>query len=189
MNREFQFTRRDVVFILSSLAVLVFMIVLICLQVRSLRDARASVAAEQLALEQHRARLQSLIALSKKADIMQIELATCDALMPGSPQESALMRDLQHLGDTSQTSFIEISFDKRSPKAGYTEMPVTISYEGLNNGLVELLHSLQTWQRAIRIDELRVGKGSLDYPQLRADIKASAFYQQTSSGETGGDGK
>jgi len=41
-----------------------------------------------------------------------------------------------------------------------------------------LLDNMQTWNRALRINEVKVTKGRDDLPRIQAEIKAAAFYHQ-----------
>ncbi|MBV1735131.1 MAG: hypothetical protein KMY50_05100, partial [Candidatus Desulforudis sp.] len=41
-----------------------------------------------------------------------------------------------------------------------------------------LLDGLRDRSRAIRVDELKIGEGSEELPQIKADIKAKAFSRQ-----------
>jgi flagellar basal-body M-ring protein/flagellar hook-basal body protein fliF len=133
---------------------------------------------EELALQQEEARLLNLIALSKQAPELEERKARAEALLPPLPKENTLLTGMQDLGVESKTDLLEVSFGERIPQQGYDEMPLNLTFEGRYHGLLKLLDNLQNWQRNVRIDEVKIGKGKDDYPWVKADLTAAAFYQQ-----------
>ena len=49
---------------------------------------------------------------------------------------------------------------KRVPKKDYDEMPIKLTFEGHYHGLLILLDNLQNWKRNVRVNEVKVSKGS-----------------------------
>jgi type IV pilus assembly protein PilO len=110
--------------------------------------------------------------------VLKESLAALGRLMPAEPQESTLINTIQGMADDCGIQFQQIQFEKRVPKQGYVEMPVKFTFQGRYNGLLALLDKLQKGSRAVRIDEVKVGKGKEDLPQIKVDVTASAFFVQ-----------
>ncbi|MEG3068017.1 MAG: type 4a pilus biogenesis protein PilO [Syntrophaceticus schinkii] len=64
------------------------------------------------------------------------------------------------MADKSKTDLLQVRFEKRIPKKGYDEMPIKLTFEGRYHGLLILLDNLQNWERNVRVNEVKVGKGS-----------------------------
>lgn len=147
-------------------------------RVDDLRSARDTVAAEQAAVAGAEAQLQSLIKARDQASVLKKRLDAFDRLIPAEPKESALINEIQGMADGDGVRFLQIRFEKRAPKQGYVEMPVKIAFQGRYHGLLALLDNLQNGDRAVRIDEVKVGKGKEELPQIKAEVTASAFFIQ-----------
>jgi type IV pilus assembly protein PilO len=149
---------------------------LLYLQIGALNRARDAVAREREALARAEVQLQKLVRAKARAVAVQQELARVNHLLPPEPQEDALLRDLKEAAIWSGLDLTEVRFEKRVSKAGYVEMPLKLVFEGRYPCLVELLAALQAGPRALRIDEVKVGKGRKEFPFIKADVSATAFY-------------
>lgn len=177
-NLEKKKTQQTVLSVVLGVAILACMIFLLYNQTGTLQEARAQVEQEELALQQEEARLLNLIALSKQASELEERKARAEALLPPLPKENTLITGMLDLGVTSKTDLLQVRFGERIPQQGYDEMPINLTFEGRYHGLLILLDNLQNWQRNVRIDEVKIGKGKDDYPWVKADLTAAAFYQQ-----------
>lgn len=161
-----------------GIIVLVGIAFMIHARVGALRNARETLAAEQATLAGDEAQLQAMIEARDQELVLKESLAALGRLMPAEPQESTLINTIQGMADDCGIKFQQIQFEKRVPKQGYVEMPVKFTFQGRYNGLLALLDKLQKGSRAVRIDEVKVGKGKEDLPQIKVDVTASAFFVQ-----------
>ncbi|MFY9272573.1 MAG: type 4a pilus biogenesis protein PilO, partial [Thermacetogeniaceae bacterium] len=143
-----------------------------------LKEAREVVEQEQITLKKEQSRLNYLIQLSKQAEELEQRKKYLAELIPPLPDEDLLITGIQGLADQSNTDFLQVRFENRIAKEGYEEMPVILTFEGRYHGLLTLLDNMQTWNRVLRINEVRVSSGRDDLPQIQAEIKAAAFYHQ-----------
>jgi len=169
-NRGNQFLTVVTVLVVLGLLLLLYQ------QVRAFRRATARAAEEQLLLDQARARLQVLVQLKSRAAELENQKAVLQARLPADPGEDKLISELQSFADLAGMRFILIRFGERRPGDGYVEMPFTIMLEGRYHQLLDLLGYLQECDRAIRINELKLGQGQQPLPQLVVTIGASTFF-------------
>ena len=177
-NPETKKQQQMVITIVLGIAILACMIFLLYHQINALKEARTVVEEKQVTLQKEQSRLNYLIQLSKQADKLEQRKEYLAELIPPLPNEDLLITGIQGLADQSNTDFLQVRFENRIAKDGYEEMPVILTFEGRYHGLLTLLDNMQTWNRALRINEVKVGKGRDDLPQIQAEIKAAAFYHQ-----------
>jgi Tfp pilus assembly protein PilO len=163
------------VLLIVSCLLVVAMLVAIYLQFGTMRQKQAAVAAEELALNQARSKLQSMKALAEKEDEFRENLVVLGHLMPGSAEEEKLIVDMQSAADLSELHFSVIRFGESADKEGYKALPVTMTYEGQFHGLLNLLEYVSVYERAVRIEELRIQLGA-EPPDITVNVKASVFY-------------
>lgn len=157
----------------AGLALLVF---LLYMQIGALQAAWQEVATETTSLNQVQLRLQGLLTAREQYSGLQELLHRYDSLMPAKPEEKALLNILETTAEETGTIFNQIQFDGRITQQGYVEMPIKLSFTGRYQGLINLIDHLQNGPRDIRIDEIKLAKGSQDQHELKVDITASSFY-------------
>jgi Tfp pilus assembly protein PilO len=163
----------------SALTVLVLVVLLVAglaanyLQWGNFQEANARLAEEELLLLVAQTRLNSLKELEKKVPQMEADLEVLGALLPAGPQEDKFLLDLQSGSDLSDMKFMQIRFGERVVGDGFVEMPVSAQFEGTYHELLYFLDYLQVYERAVRIDELRVDEAE---DGMMVSVQASAFY-------------
>ncbi|MDW7683206.1 MAG: type 4a pilus biogenesis protein PilO [Bacillota bacterium] len=145
------------------------------MQWNKLREEQALVVQEEQALEVSEARLSSLRALAAKEEQMRADLELLNQMMPEEPQEDDLIRDLQSGADLSGMHFIHVRFSGRNVAEGYVEMPVDTAFDGTYHELLYFLDYLKVYERAVRINELRLDEKQ-DSDDMSVNIRASMFY-------------
>ncbi|HHV35937.1 MAG TPA: type 4a pilus biogenesis protein PilO [Syntrophomonadaceae bacterium] len=178
MDLEKKRSQQTIISVVLGAAILACMIFLLYNQANALKEARFQVEQEESTLQKEEGRLLQLISLSKQAPELEERKARAEELIPAFPGESLLITGIQDLADKSKTDLLDVSFEKRVPKKGYDEMPIKLTFEGRYHGLLILLDNLQNWKRNVRVNEVKVSKGSEDLPQIKAEITAAAFYQE-----------
>lgn len=178
MDLEKKKQQQTIITVVLGVAMLACMFFLLYNQTNALKEARSQVEQEETALKQEEMRLLNLIKLSKQAPELEERKALAEALIPPLPNENLLIAGIQDIADKSKTDLLEVHFDKRVSKQGYDEMPIKLTFEGRYHGLLILLDNLQNWNRNIRVNEVKVSEGSKEYPQIKVEITAAAFYQQ-----------
>jgi Tfp pilus assembly protein PilO len=162
------------------IAVTVFVLfvglVMMFVQWGSLRDEKVRLAEEEQQLVITEARLQSLIALEAKRDELDADGEVLEQLLPDGPQENQLIRDLQSGADLANMGLGQIRFSPRVGQEGFTAMPVGLSFTGTYHQLLSLLDYLQVYERAFRIQDLRVDMGSGEDEDMMISIQGSTFY-------------
>jgi Tfp pilus assembly protein PilO len=145
------------------------------LQWRNLQQVRERVQEEEQMLELAQTRLVSLRQLALRQEVMAEDLDLLMQMMPGEPQEDVLILDLQSGADLSRMNFKHIRFGGRTQGEGYVEMPLDAAFVGTYHELLHFLDYLTLYERAVRIEELRVDAVP-DTNQMSVNIRASAFY-------------
>lgn len=159
-----------------GIVVLGIMIFLIYGQYSARQDLVKRVEEESLNVVRLNARLESLRQLAEREDEMRTQMALLDQLLPGSSEEDSLIRILQRSADAAQISMVHIRFGERIDRDDHVEMPLSLSFEGRYQHLVDLLDNIENSPRAIRIDEVEMGQGRIQLPYLAINVRGSAFY-------------
>lgn len=107
---------------------------------------------------------------------MQSNLDRLDHLLPSGPQEDKLIVDLQSGADLWAMGFLLVRFGDRAEMNGFKEMPMTIGFDGSYHDLLNLLDYLRVYERAVRVDEIKMAPGRDKANMLSINMKASAFY-------------
>jgi type IV pilus assembly protein PilO len=147
-------------------------------QVIAFKAARDMAATEQAAVESARARLQELTRVKERSAGLQEQLALYNKILPAEPAEDMLITEINNIAQKSGMHFLQVRFEQRVKKQDYVEMPFRITFEGRYHALLDLLADLQDGPRALRIDNIKIGKGREELPQIKAEIAASAFYSE-----------
>ena len=172
-NSEVESSRWPIALAVVVLAIMIF---LIYGQYSVHQDLVDRVEEEDLNVVRLTARLESLRQLAEKEDEMRTQMALLDQLMPGNPLEDELIRSLQRSADAAKISMMHIRFGGRIDSEDYVEMPLNLSFEGRYEHLVQLLSHIENSPRAIRIDEVDMGRGRAELPYLAINVRGSAFY-------------
>ncbi|MFZ5644798.1 MAG: type 4a pilus biogenesis protein PilO [Bacillota bacterium] len=166
----------DILIFLLIALVLASMLILIYNQLLTARGAYLGVAEEQAALARDQDRLEQLASLKNRAGELQESVARFDHLMPREPEEQSLLNDIDALAGQCGAQLTGFRLEERVNGQEYIEMPFKATFQGRYQNLVSLLGELKKSPRAIRIDEVKLGKGDRDLPYIQAEISASAFY-------------
>jgi len=156
--------------------VLLSVVLLLFRQVRALSDVKARVAEEQVLLAQTRAILQKMQEAEKQAEQLENQHMLLDRLLPGEPREDELILQLQLWADLADMQLLQIRFGDRVKKEGYIEMPVQVTMEGKYHQMLVWLGHAESSERAVRIDEIKVGAARAGPPKMLFTVRASAFY-------------
>lgn len=174
--------------LIPVLALLCFcgLLYLIVTQTAALRQTRQAAAAERIAVARAEEKLATLKQVRSRAGEMKERLEKCHSLVPVEADEDRLISRIQDMADMAGMRFLEIRFGERVPKDGYLEMPLDISFQGSYSSLLLLLDELQNGERAITVDEVKIGAGKEDLPQIKAEINATAYCCQEIKGAVEG---
>ncbi len=139
-------------------------------------DLLESIEVEEANVAAAKTRLDYLQDLAARSDEMEESLEIMSRLIPDEPLEDELIVQLSAEAEAVDIGLIQIRFDERSEGEGYVEMPINLSFEGRYLQAIELLKSLADSERGIRIDDIRMGRGSEDLPFLSITVRGSVFY-------------
>ncbi|KAB2951314.1 type 4a pilus biogenesis protein PilO [Heliorestis acidaminivorans] len=164
--------------VLALIAIVLFLLTafLFYYQFGQLQVAREAVREEQQQLNQAKVRLQELVAIKANVDIMENNLAYLERRLPFQPRQDDIIKVLHSTAGQSGTHLTNLRFGNEASKDGYVEMPLTLSYEGRYHDVIALLQRFDQAERAFRVEEIKLSKGRGDFPELKADITAKAFY-------------
>lgn len=161
------------------LAVLILLFVALLaagyLQYGTLQKVTALAETEELQLSQARLRLQSMKALAEREEEFKEALVVLEQLLPGTAGDERLLVDMQSAADLSALRFTVIRFGERVGSEGYYTIPLNFSFEGRFHGLLNLLEYIRVYERAVRLEEIRIALGQ-EAPDVNVQIRASAFY-------------
>ena len=150
---------------------------LIYYQLSTLRDLRAEVEMEELAVMTARANLNRLIDHRDRADEYQRRLDFAVRMIPPEPGEDFLLRFFHRTATNLDMRVVEIRFGGRSEhEDGYTVMPLSIVLEGDFNNLRSFLRQVYNAERAIRVEDIRLSRAGGAGTTLRITMSATAFY-------------
>lgn len=121
-------------------------------------------------------RLDYLKDLAARSDEMEESLEIMAQLIPDHPLEPELIILLNDAAEAVDIGMLQVRFDERIEQEGYMEMPINLSFEGRYLQAIELLKSLAGSDRGIRIDDIRMGRGSEELPFLNILVRGSVFY-------------
>lgn len=165
----------------SNLVVLLLVLLVVVgifatvMQWGKLQEERARVQEAEQMLELAQTRLVSLRQLALRQEALEEDLDLLMQMMPGEPQEDVLILDLQSGADLSRLNFTQIRFGGRNQSEGYVEMPLDTAFVGKYHELLHFLDYLKLYERAVRIEELRVDAVP-DTGDMSVNIRGSAFY-------------
>jgi Tfp pilus assembly protein PilO len=163
----------------SVLTILVLVVLLVAglalnwMQWNGYRLAQERLEQEELLLTLTQTRLQKLRELQQQAPQMEADLIVLSSLLPDVPLEDKLLVDFQSGADLSEMGFVQIRFGERVEKEEFMEMPMNVQFEGAYHELLHFLDYLQVYERAVRIDELRVDEAD---DTMMVSVRASTFY-------------
>ncbi len=161
--------------LLVSVLMVAVVLVLIYLQFGALNEKKAEAEAEALMLSQAQTKLASLRELAKRESEFNEYLAVFEQLMPAAAQDETLIVDMQSAADLSELQFKVIRFGERAENEGSNVLPMQMTFEGRFHGLLNLLEYIRVYERAVRIEEIRIVL-SQEEPDITVNLKASAFY-------------
>ena len=148
------------------------------MQWKTLQTEKVRVEDEQQQLGLAQSRLLGMMSLEKNKDELNADYELVVGLLPSLPSEDGIIRDIQSGADLSGMHFVFIRFGERILGEGYMEMPVNLSFEGNYHQVLHFLDYLQVYERAMRIDELRLDQSNSDDGKMMVSIVASAFYAE-----------
>jgi type IV pilus assembly protein PilO len=131
------------------------------------------LAQEKQALDAVNDRLLAMVELKKQNAQMEADLEILSQLLPVNPLEDQLIVDFQSGADLSDMKLVQVRYGERIEHEGFVEMPVNILFEGNYHELLHFLDYLQVYERAVRVDELRMDELE---DKMSVSIQASAFY-------------
>ncbi len=160
-----------------ALLVVVGLVYVGYVQLGSWQRAQSELEAEQAALFGAQQRLASLKQLAEEEETMRDDLEFMAQLMPDVLWDENVIRDMQAGADLSDLDFIIIRFSDRARRDGYTVLPLAMTFEGSYYGLLNLLEYMGAYERAMRIEELRIGPGrDAEESQLvQANLRVNLF--------------
>jgi len=73
--------------------------------------------------------------------------------------------------------FIQIKFDPRVERDGYSEMPLIITFKGKYPDFISFIQKIRNGQRAVRIDGINAGMSENSGNTITTELTAKAFYR------------
>lgn len=167
-------------YLVIALAVLlvILSVVLIYVQYNTLVSLRAEVEEEEMLLITAQARLNRLIDHRNNAPEYEMRLEYARRMIPGEPGEDAMLRYIQRLANDYDLRAVNIGFGNRADQETYTTMPITMTIEGSYPDLQRMLRQLRDGSRAVRVDNISIGRTGAADSQLRVTLSAATFYNQ-----------
>ncbi|MDO7788648.1 type 4a pilus biogenesis protein PilO [Desulforamulus aquiferis] len=167
-------TKAELPLIIGIVALLLILL-LIYKQVGLLNQARQELQTEQAAVTQATSQLQSLVKIRDQSEHFQQELKMLEEIMPKEPRENLLIKLLESKAAKSGMQIKQIKFGQYESKQEHYEIPIFLTLEGQYHGLLNLLDELQAGPRALRTEEVKIGKGG-NLSSIQVELTAKAFY-------------
>ncbi len=172
--------RKEIIILAVAALLLIFAIAITVLQFNSLRNLRASIEEEELAVIQARSTVTRRLEHREKAAEYEEKISFLQQLMPDTPQEEQVLRYIDYLAGEHGLDVQQISFGEREENedAGYVRMPLSITIEGRFQNIIDLMEHLYNGERAVRVDNISISLAETpDQPaNTRVSISASTFY-------------
>lgn len=162
--------------VLPVVAVILAALAALFWQFTALKAAKEWLENEKTMLAQANARLQAMAELERQASAFEQELAFLQKLLPDGPEEDRLLVDLQSGADLAGMRFVQVRFGEPVARDKYFELPLNLVFEGSYHQLLQLLQYLEVYERALRIEELRMDRGRAEPPGMTVNMRASVFY-------------
>ncbi len=172
--------RKEIAVMALVALLLLFAIVLAVMQFNNLRDLRALVEEEKMAVTQARATLNQRLEHRDNVAEYEERIRVLQLLIPQAPREDQVLSYFDFLSAEHELNVQQISFGGReeNAEAGYVRMPLTITIEGRYQNLVNFLAHLYDGDRAVRVDSVAMTLAETPGAQanIRVSISAGVFY-------------
>jgi type IV pilus assembly protein PilO len=152
-------------------------------QSSQIKQIKAEEATIQQQINDQRAKTAAARSVPKihVADVYRLAKA-----MPDSVDMPDLLLELSQLARETGITFDSIAPGTSTPKAGYTVIPVTVSFNGNFFNLSDFLYRLRTLVdihdsrleatgRLFSVDTLQFSEAAQKFPQIRAELLIDAF--------------
>ncbi len=166
-----------------SLLVLAALLAAIFFQVGAVREAREALAAERRAVVQMEERRRYLLELQKNIPAWKQYVDAHLSLIPAGPEENTLLIELHEMAFLAGVHDFQVGFGEPVARPGYTEIPLTLRFEGSYRSTLRFLDELRYGVRAIRVDKVNLVSGGAGPSGLKAEITAAAFHRGDSGDE------
>ncbi len=172
--------RKLFLIVLASLILLGAMSFPVYMKLREYTGLFVSIWQEKAGLEEDRLKLARLQELSREEASINGFADSGKAMMPDAPAEGELIGYIQGLAREVNADFIEIRFDARVKGKEYSEMPLTIIFEGSYSDFVSFIEKIRDGGRAVRLDGINAAAAESGGSEIRAELTARAFYREGS---------
>lgn len=140
----------------------------------ALSDARERLAEEEQALQLAEIQLERLQEIGRQAPEFAKYLTSLEHLMPGQPEEDALIACLEKMAVDNDVRFSRINFNARQETDdGFVEIPLNLTFQGDYRSFLSMMSRIQQPQeksRAFRVENLQLN-------QDRLELNVKAFYR------------
>lgn len=158
--------------------------IIIYLEYKNIGDIQYKITMAQDDLLKSQVRLQVLNKLKEDYPQFEQKLALYGRLIPDTPDEQDIIKDMDRLLNASGARLKHISFDGSEPSEGFVAMPMSITIDANYFSLLNFLDALDGYNRLIRIDSISMGRQS-DTSELNVNMSCRAFYRQENSDKQG----
>ncbi len=173
-------SRKGLVIMILAGLLLLLAIVMTVLQFNNLRELRAAVEEEEMAVMEVRAVLNRRLEHRANAPEYEERIRVIELMIPKTPQEEQILRYFDYLAEEYDLRVQQINFGGRvtNEEQGFVRMPLSVTLEGRFPNMVDLFSHLYRGGRAVRVDDLSISLAPT--PTLpantRASISANAFH-------------
>lgn len=173
-------SRKDLMIMILAGLLLLFAIVMTVLQFNNLRELRAAVKEEEMAVMEARAVLTRRLEYRANAPEYEERIRILELMMPDTPQEEQILRYFEYIAEEHDLRVQQINFGGRviNEEQGFVRMPLSITLEGRFINMVDLFAHLYHGERAVRVDNISISLAPTpDLPaNTRVSISANAFH-------------
>jgi len=156
------------------LVLIVAGLVLCFLQLKKFTVAQGQLQEEEDLLAQEETKLSALKLLQQRAGEWEKEQEILLLQLPFTAKEEQFLLDMQAAADLAGMDLLQVRFAERMEREEYTEMPLEMTLTGTYYQLLDFFAYLEAYERAVRIHELDLDKGSED-TELTVILNLSIF--------------
>lgn len=120
--------------------------------------------------------LEFLNNLQQNEAEMAKQLRVLDEAIPSTANEYETIYYIENALEFPTDELLNINFSSKVQRDDYGELPIKIDFSGYYHGLVAFLNNLQGGPKIVRINGIKISRGSEGFPQIKAEIDLSTFY-------------
>jgi Tfp pilus assembly protein PilO len=143
-----------------------------------LRERRAAIESKRVELEANGTRASNLHMVKLEVDNLRARLERFNKKLPKQQDLGQFIRDITTV--SQQSSLRKLTVQPGAPKrtALYTEMPISLNFEGDFNSVFNFLRQTEDMQRLTRVNNLSVKTTDAKLGQVEVQVSMNIYFSE-----------